>query len=128
MNYDMVQIHLQKVSGEKRFNLQALLFLVICSSLPNSVSLEQFPSLLKLDLTDPSCSSSEELDVLIGSDYYWNIVGEVIQTNGGPIVIKSKFGWLLSGPLAISEPPNTRVTHLSFCMLLDTLVQPELSQ
>ena len=77
-NYDLVQIHLQKVSGEECFNLQALWFPAICSSLPNSVSLEQFPSLLKFDLTDPSSSSSEEIDMLIGSDYYWNIVGEVI--------------------------------------------------
>ena len=59
--------------------------------LPNSVSLEQFPSLLKLDLTDPSSSSSEEIDVFIGYDYYRNTVGEVIQTNDGPTDIKSKF-------------------------------------
>ena len=66
--------------------------------------------------------------MLIGSDYNMNIIGEVIQTNGGPTVIKSKFGWLLSGVLAISEPHGTTVAHLSFCMLLDTLVQPELTQ
>ena len=124
-NCDIVNIQLQKASGREWFKLQALRFPTICSSLPNSISLERFPSLLKLDLADPPSSSPEGIDVLIGSDYYWNLVEEeIVRTDNGPTVVKSKFGWLLSGPLATSNPPGTTVTHLSLCRLPDT-VAPE---
>ena len=82
--------------------MQAVRFPIICSSLTNlqRVNLEQFPSLLKLDLADPPSCAPEGIDVLISSHYYWTIVGEeVIRTDGGPTVVKSKFGWLLSGPM-----------------------------
>ena len=125
-NCDLVNIQLQKASGEEWFKLQALRFPTICSSLPNSISLERFPSLLTLDLADPPSSSPEGIDVLIGSNYYWNLVEEVVRTDNGPIVVKSKFGWLLSGPLATSKPPGTAVTHLSVCRLPD-MVAPGLT-
>ena len=126
-NHDLVQIYLQKVNGRECFKLQALQFPAICSSLPNSVSLAQFPNLLKLGLADPPSSAPEGIDVLIGSDYYWNMVEEVIRTDGGPTVAKSKFGWLLSGPLATFDPTGITVTHLSLCNLPGTLVQPDLA-
>ncbi|PFX11629.1 hypothetical protein AWC38_SpisGene24559 [Stylophora pistillata] len=40
----------------------------------------------------------DSIDILIGSDYYWDIVtGESIRGEFGPTAINSKFGWLLSG-------------------------------
>ena len=39
------------------------------------------------------------VDVLIGSDYYWELVtGNVCRGVGGPAVIHTKLGWVLSGP------------------------------
>ena len=52
------------------------------------------------------------MDVLIGSDNYWNIVhGETIGCESGPIVISTKHGWLLSGPGGESVG-NTTVSNL----------------
>ena len=43
---------------------------------------------------------NEEIDVLIGSDFYWQIVtGEMKKGESGPVALSSKLGWLLSGPL-----------------------------
>ena len=111
---ELVRIRLQGLNGGECSQLQALQFPTICSSLPNLVNLERFPSLLKLDLADPPSSAPKGIDMLIGSDYYWSIVGEeVIRTDGGPTVVKSKHGWLLSGPLATSDPSGTTITHLT---------------
>ena len=121
---DLVHIHLQRVNGGECLQLQALQFPTICSSLPNLINLERFPNLLKLDLADPPSSAPEEIDVLIGSDYYWSIV-EVIRTDGGPTVVKSKLGWLLSGPLATSNPSGTTITHLALCKLPGTVMPSE---
>ena len=39
------------------------------------------------------------VDVLIGSDYYWEFVtGSVCRGVGGPAAIHIKLGWVLSGP------------------------------
>ena len=86
---DLVQICLQKLNGSDSLQLQALRLPSICSSLSNMVNLEWFPDLLKLDLVDPPSNSPEGIDVLIGSDYYWDIVGqEVIRIEGGPTVVQ----------------------------------------
>jgi len=74
--------------------------------------------LLELDLADPPSKEPQGIDLLIGSDYYWNIVGEeLIRTEGGPTVVQSKLGWLLSGPVAISNFSNPLMTQLSLCKL-----------
>ena len=123
---ELVRIRLQGLNGGECSQLQALQFPTICSSLPNLVNLERFPSLLKLDLADPPSSAPEGIDVLIGSDYYWTIVGEeVIRTDGGPTVVKSKLGWLLSGPLATSDPSGTTITHLALCKFPGTVRTPD---
>ena len=39
----------------------------------------------------------DNIDVLIGSDYYWNIItGEVARGDDKLVVVSSKFGWLVS--------------------------------
>ena len=45
----------------------------------------------------------------------------MIQTEGGLTVIKSKLGWLLSGPLTTSHLSGTTIAHLSLCKLSSTL-------
>jgi len=54
-----------------------------------------------LDLGDhptlDEASSDSSIDVLIGSDYYWDVVdGEIIRGTDGVVAVSSKFGWLLS--------------------------------
>jgi hypothetical protein len=52
-----------------------------------------------LDLADSPSDDQRCINVLIGSDHYWDfITGEVIQGENGPLAIASKFGWVLSGP------------------------------
>ena len=90
------------------------------------MNLEQYPSLLELDLADPPSKEPQGIDLLIGSDYYWSIVGEeVIRTEGGPTVVWSKLGWLLSEPLAMSSQSNPLMTQLSLCKLLSTPDLPD---
>ena len=39
---------------------------------------------------------SNQIDIVIGSDYYWHVV--IIRGESGPVALSSHFGWLLSGP------------------------------
>ena len=86
--------------------ITALNFPVICSPLPKRVDINDYPHLQGLELADSS-ESQCGIDILIGSDHYWDIVtGETIRGNSGPTAISSKFGWLLSGPTNVSCSPN----------------------
>ena len=93
-----VQLVLENSSGEK-IDLTALSVPVICSPLPPAIDVD-YPHLEGLELADPLDEDNESrIDILIGSDFYWNIVtGDIIRGGSGPIAVRSKLGWLLTGP------------------------------
>ena len=46
------------------------------------------------------CANNDEIDLLIGGDYYWSFVsGDSIRLNEKLVVLNSKFGYILSGPV-----------------------------
>ena len=52
-----------------------------------------------LELADYFDGSQDTIYVLVGSDFYWDIVIGDIVSGDGPTAISSKLGWLLSGPV-----------------------------
>ena len=64
-------------------------------------------------MADDGGDSREAIDVLIGLNFYWNIVtGDLRRGEYGPTAISSKFGWLLSGPtqtLGLIEPTHVHM-------------------
>jgi hypothetical protein len=112
---DIVKLSLQKGDGE-RVDVAALSFPVICSSLPLKVEVNAYPHIEGLALADAfDDQDSGSIDVLIGSDNYWNFVtGETIRGDYGPTAISSKLGWLLSGPIngAGTNSVDTFTTNL----------------
>ena len=92
---------MQARQGDK-IEITAVSFPAICSPLQVPIELDRYCHLQELDLADASTSehSSDNIDMLIGSDYYWDIViGDLKRSGNGPITVNSKFGWLLSGPV-----------------------------
>lgn len=77
-----------------------------------------------LDLADFSSNeSSLQVDILIGSDYYWDLVtGSVCRSTKGPTALHTKLGWVLSGPTISNEvmqcSMNLTTTHV---LRVDTL-------
>ena len=111
---DLVTVKLQTRENEN-IQLTALAFHTICSPLPRAINIHQYPSLQSLHLAD--CLTAQEtvshhsnIDVLVGSDFYWDLVlGEVRRQENGLVAISSKFGWLVSGP--IRDADEVMVTH-----------------
>ena len=57
--------------------------------------------------------SLNSIDIFIGSDNYWDFVaGESIRGDFGPTGVKSKLGWLLSGPTNYSQNERNVVSNL----------------
>lgn len=74
-------------------------------------SILDMPHLKGLKFADNVTDAFMEIDILIGADHYWSIVGdEIVRPKGnqpGPVAVSSKFGFLLSGPTPASNeaPP-----------------------
>ena len=108
---DVVKLTLQSLNGEN-IKISAVSFPVICTPLTAKVETSNFPYLQGLELADhfSGCNENDPIDVLIGSDYYWDIVtGPIIRQNSGPTALESKFGWLLSGHLYDSIASSTNI-------------------
>ena len=79
---DVVQVRLLG-STDDIITIKALSFPSICSPLPQAVDLGQFPSFQGLELADSgefdSGTQTTTVDLLIGSDHYWDVVtGNII--------------------------------------------------
>ena len=80
----------------------------ICEPLvgkPISMYVRQHPHLLGLELADFSSTAlNMPIDILIGSDYYWQVVtGSICRGTSGPVAVHTKLGWVLSGPSSLDE-------------------------
>ena len=88
--------------------ITALVVPVVCDPVCHQpVSLTQgiYDYLSGLDLADSSTSGADlDIDVLVGSDYYWTLVtGRVLRNQDGPTAIHTRLGWILSGPTGPTE-------------------------
>ena len=99
-------------ANEETSRVCVLSFPTICSPLPSRVDANNYPHLHGLKLADYS-DSEDSIDVLIGSDYYWDFVtSETIRGDFGPTAVRSKLGWLLSGPTNHSQNETNVVSNL----------------
>jgi len=81
----------------------------IAAPLQNLVPIpdNHFPHLQGLPLAHPVRSGDNlEITLLIGADFYWNIVQDRIIRGNSPTAVESKIGYLLSGPLSHSTDTN----------------------
>ena len=69
---DVVELCLQTRNHEE-VELYAVNFPVICSPLPSRVNIADYVHLKGLELAE-NLDNTESIDVLIGSDYYWDFV------------------------------------------------------
>ena len=110
----MVQVRLLG-STDDIITIKALSFPSICSPLPQAVDLGQFPSFQGLELADSgefdSGTHTTTIDLLIGSDHYWDVItGNIIRGDSGLVAVSSKFGWLVSVPTKGIGRPLTCVS------------------
>ena len=126
---DVVHLTLQGVDED--VDNTALAFPTICSPLNVQVEIDHYSYLQGIYLADHFISDNNNLipddtiDVLIGSDYYWDVVtGDIIRGNGGPVAIHSKFGWLVSGPL---KGINAHVNNVIVELIIEGSPVPNIS-
>ena len=103
---DVATINLLAKSGEA-VQLSVLIVPFIATPLHNTVSysVTSLPHLQGLQLAHPLIAEREfQLSLLVGADHYWDIVEDQVIRGNGPTAVKSKLGYLLSGPM---QPVST---------------------
>ena len=110
-----------QTSNKENLKMEALIVPFICDPLshqPTRRAMEKHEHLHDLELAD-LCSIDDRLqiDLLIGSDFYWSMVTGVIRRGrSGPTAIQTKVGWVLSGPTDVREV-TTNLTFTSTHLL-----------
>ncbi|CAK1600411.1 unnamed protein product [Parnassius mnemosyne] len=68
-----------------------------------------------LCLADPRFHTPSSVDLIIGADVFWDLLGvrKISLGNGKPVLIESRLGWLVSGPLLIMAKYRIRFLTLS---------------
>ena len=70
-----------------------------------------------LKLAHPVTANEQfDISLLIGVDYYWQIVQDEVIRGDGPIAVKSKLGYLLSGPVYSNVPASAPI-HVANAMI-----------
>ena len=111
--------------------ITALVVPVVCDPVchqPVSLTQGTYDYLSGLDLADSSTSGADlDIDVLVGSDYYWMLVtGRVSWNQDGPTAIHTRLGWILSGPngpIEVMDQTDTFVNLISSHTLLSSTTQ-----
>ena len=63
---------------------------------------------------------------MLGADYFYELVtGEVRKGSAGPVAIRSKLGWLISGPVELSSNDSNTNANFASCCVLDQNVVNE---
>lgn len=95
-------------------NVSCLLVPDITGMLPSSkINPSEWNIPKSIELADPTYYVPSEIDLLLGADIYWEIVDskQIKLGKNKPTLLKSKLGWLVSGPTGVSP---TTTTHSNF--------------
>ena len=115
--FDVATIDLHSISGHL-IPLTVLIVPTIAAPIHtlDQKSITNLPHLNGLQLAH-SISSAEQFSItlLIGADQYWKIVEDHVIRGNGPTAVRSKLGYLLSGPLdtSTSEKTITSMFHVA---------------
>ena len=114
------------LKGHPSITVSLFVVPIICDPLISQPWTSQNPHLNRLELADWAYQESTlEVDILIGSDYYWELVtGEVSKSICGPTAIHTKLGWVFSGPIAVGDL-NQCSTNLVTTHVLRVDTQPD---
>ena len=99
-----VSFTISRVNGKGRqvYVENAFILSKVCMDMPVSPvdSISQWKHLTGLDLADPEFGTPARVDILLGADYYGDILlrGRRWGPRGTPYAQRTCFGWVLAGP------------------------------
>ncbi|CAB4008040.1 Hypothetical predicted protein [Paramuricea clavata] len=115
-------INLQTPVGEN-IPIEVIIVPTIAAPLQSftTIDLHSLPDLKGLTFAHPITNEHTfDIDLLIGADHYWNVVEDEIIKGSGPTAAKSKIGYLLSGPIPLTNQTSALNTTIARMMNLNS--------
>lgn len=87
--------------NEFEANLMCLVVPKITGNLPSQkINISDWPIPSNITLANPTFNTSKNVDILIGADLFWNVIGneKISLGNNKPLLINTIFGYVVSGP------------------------------
>lgn len=111
--------------GGPDHTVEALEVPVICAALQRpAVSRGFISSLSRYELADQHSSGTLKIDLLIGLDFYWQLLdGPVVRLPEGPVLHGSAFGYVLSGKCVAKSVACVSMQLLNLVDLPESLVK-----
>ena len=98
---------------------------------PLNGCIRDYKHLSQLKFADSYDDLPLEVDILIGSDYYWELTTwEIRRGDAGPVAINTKLGWVLSGPgppISTELPATSLITIHTLAIGAGPLTNNDLS-
>jgi len=104
--------------------VEALVMPKVTQNLPDQLQSSNYPHLKNIKLADPSWFQPAPVDLLLGSEIFWNILGSnrITGPSNSPTAIDSKLGWLVAGTISsASSNSKVEVHFASECALENQL-------
>ena len=110
------------VSNSQSIPIHALAVPFICLPVRNQPIQTAKVQFENLNLNFADSGLDNEIDLLVGSDYYWELVtGKIHQGNEvGLVAMETKVGWVLSGPTKVDTTKNYSATNLTHALKVGT--------
>ena len=99
---DVVKLKIRTLVGFDDMVIEAVVVPVVCAPIPNQntkTAKEIYPHLQNLFLADYCDNENKQIDILLGLDFYWDIVSGMVARGepGTPVACHTSVGWILSG-------------------------------
>ena len=113
---EVVHLAIQTKFGDSQL-LEVFVVPHICDPVmtqSTAACVRMYGHLSQLDLADFNQDEAMQVDLLIGSDFYWEFVtGRTIRGEDGPVAIEISLGWVLSGQTGLSEQERSAVSLMN---------------
>ncbi|XP_045541631.1 uncharacterized protein LOC123723122 [Papilio machaon] len=108
-------VRLQSTTG--RFNVTQACAVIpeLTENIPHRlINIKHFNIPANILLADPSFNTSSPVEIIIGADLFWQIIGSEERSLGPklPMLRNSQLGWLITGPLYIDNELQRVDCHL----------------
>ncbi|XP_057329201.1 uncharacterized protein LOC130670377 [Microplitis mediator] len=124
----MVSFKLQSTISSEYAYLNAHILKNITAQIPSvSISPTLWSHIQDLELADPEFYKSGKIDILIGADFYGQIIrpGLKAGSSSEPIAMQTMLGWIILGPVHEQSHHSPRLSHhiISNSQLHDSLTK-----
>lgn len=107
-------LHLQACDGSYHIDIECFVLPNITTHIPHTyIDLTDLQLPAGVSLADPSFNVPSSIDILVGADIFWSVIGRNRIQLGRhmPTLFETKLGWLISGTI-----PQPNITNSSVCM------------